>query len=103
MTITDARGKSSSGPGAGSERYSQKGKQRKAEEDKIWDHPKSKATLKLEGLLGDLKKMQDGEGGKVARSKEGSEQDCFCQGESTSWSGGGDVRQAGAEQVLYRI
>ena len=46
----------------------------------MWDYPKSKATLKLEGLLADLRKLQ--EGVKVGRGKDHPEEDCFCQGKS---------------------
>ena len=72
------------------ESKSQKGKQRaqqagqeRDKEDKIWDYPKSKATIKLEALLGDLRRVQ--EGGKVVRAPEA--EDCFCQGKfNVSWS-----------------
>lgn len=49
----------------------------KAKEDKIWDLPKSKAVLRLEGQIANLKGMQAGMG-KVALSDDYVP--CFCQG-----------------------
>lgn len=46
--------------------------------DRIWDLPKSRAVKKLEGILGNLKSLQAGEG--KVKVEEGREE-CFCQGE----------------------
>jgi len=52
------------------------GKGKQAE--KIWDMPRSREVRRLEGIIGDLRGLQNSEG-KVTRD-EGKE-DCFCQGE----------------------
>jgi hypothetical protein len=45
--------------------------------DKIWDMPRSKEVRRLEGIIGDLKGLQNSEG---KTRKDDSHQDCFCQG-----------------------
>ena len=52
------------------------GKGKQAE--KIWDMPKSPAVRKLEGIIGDLRGLQNSEG---KGRKDDDHQDCFCQGE----------------------
>lgn len=47
--------------------------------DKIWDMPKSREVRKLEGIIGDLKGLQNSEG--KVRMDDGKEP-CFCQGQS---------------------
>ena len=63
MTIHEAKSQTSSS----------KGKER----EKIWDVPKSKEVKRLEGIIGDLKKLQAGEG--KIKVDEGVPP-CFCQG-----------------------
>jgi hypothetical protein len=47
--------------------------------DKIWDMPRSKEVRRLEGIIGDLKGLQNSEG---KTRKDDDHQDCFCQGSS---------------------
>jgi hypothetical protein len=48
--------------------------------DKIWDMPRSKEVRRLEGIIGDLKGLQNSEG---KTRKDDDHQDCFCQGTSS--------------------
>jgi hypothetical protein len=45
--------------------------------EKIWDVPKSREVKRLEGVIGDLRGLQNSEG-KV--NIDPGKQDCFCQG-----------------------
>jgi hypothetical protein len=46
--------------------------------EKIWDMPRSREVRQLEGLVGDLRGLQNSEG--KVKVDEGKE-DCFCQGQ----------------------
>ena len=79
VTVLEGKGRAridqSGGQGQG-QGQGRKGKDKDVE--RIWDLPKSKEVRRLEGIMGDLRNLQAGEG-KVA-SDGMKTPDCFCQG-----------------------
>lgn len=75
MTIVEAR--PDKGKGKAKSKSSGDGPGFVGNRDKIWDLPKSKEVIRLEGVKDKLSSIQDG--GKFARENDAS--DCFCQGE----------------------